>query len=228
MTQLNKPFWPCIPSLLLLFLWLCQFSLVTAQTVLPVYHKRGSDFIKRGEIVGLPDAPEFVPNPVSSAAEIVPQEDALYQLKIVHNDKTILQSVKFCQLISSNWQDTFHIHVDAHGDVYHVDYYAATDGACTADASTELPTSTMTTDVRVNQPVSAPLPQLGTVGGKNKQQQPQQQSKKQTQQQGAQTEHPDEGGEEEQSFVRKYWYLILAGVMLLLSSASPPPENARR
>jgi hypothetical protein len=64
-------------------------------TKLTVYHQKDGQYIKRGEIVGLPGVPEYI----SADNEIVDfkdSKDAFYQIKI-KDDRTgnvFLQSVK--------------------------------------------------------------------------------------------------------------------------------------
>lgn len=61
-----------------------------------VYHKRGNDYIKRGEIVGLFHAPEYKASE-SFAATLEEPKDDLYQIKIrdEETDRIMLSTVKY-------------------------------------------------------------------------------------------------------------------------------------
>ncbi|KAI8084644.1 uncharacterized protein BX664DRAFT_337472 [Halteromyces radiatus] len=205
-----------------IILTLCSILLcsiyVQAHTTLSVYHKRGGDYLKRGDIIDIPSAPKYVP--VQHGEGDLTTE--LYQVKI-KNDETghiILSSIPSCHLKASNFSDQFRIHLDDQQRVYHVDYYAST---FDCDPVTEtIRTNTFNSDIQIIKMIPGAKPIQGQFNGKTKSKPVI--KKQQQQQEGAQ----DEDVEEDKTFFQKYWYLILAGALMLLSNAVAPPEPSQQ
>ncbi|KAI7848743.1 hypothetical protein BDC45DRAFT_522645 [Circinella umbellata] len=169
---------------------------------LHVYHKQGADYKKRGEIVGLPQTPSYIATTQDNTIEL---NSPLYQIKIRDEttDRVILSSVKACQLVNSDWNDEFRIHLDDEKRVYHVDYYAEGD---TCESNIELPykgESKFVSKVFIERPALGPKPFLGQHGS-SKSSQPQTQAKQQGG--GGKENSEDEMPiEEEKTFFQKYW-----------------------
>ncbi|KAI8147162.1 hypothetical protein BJV82DRAFT_598023 [Fennellomyces sp. T-0311] len=210
----------CINALLALSILAVAVLAETSEYKLHVYHKQGADYKKRGEIVGLPNAPSFVATAPNNPLELT---SPLYQVKIRDEvtDRIILSSVKTCQLLNSGWKDEFRIHLDDQKQVYHVDYYAESD-ACPPP---ELPIKVQpefSSSVIIERPDVGAKPLLGHFGGNKQKQAPK------PRQQGGGENMDELPVEEEKTFFQKYWYLVLGGVLLLLNSMNAPPENAAR
>ncbi|ORZ10750.1 hypothetical protein BCR42DRAFT_421946 [Absidia repens] len=211
-------------SLVILSLVLCFItSAISADEMLSVYHKRGGDYLKRGDIIDIPYAPKYVPTEHSKGDLL----QGLYQIKI-KNDKTghvTLSSIPSCHLKASNFTDQFRIHLDHQQRIYHVDYYADSFDCQSITENGE--TEPFTSDIQIIKAVDGAKPVLGQVNGKQK---PQTTAKPTRQRQAADTEGEgrDEEDEEEKTFFQKYWYLLLAGAFMLMSNAVAPPEPAQQ
>ncbi|KAI8062081.1 hypothetical protein BC940DRAFT_322388 [Gongronella butleri] len=196
-----------------LLLLLCSLAVADEET-LSVYHRKGSDYLRRGTIVGLPHYPKYVPDE-HGQGDVSP---GLYQVKI-RNEKTgvlVQSAIPACQLLSSAFHDGFRVHLDQDQHVYHVEYYAL-NPACEPFTETRS-TEEFNTNVVVVRPNSGAKPAIGNF---------QPQAKQEAAKQKTQSDQ-DEGmkePEEEKSFIQKYWYLLLAGAFLLMSNAAPPPEE---
>ncbi|KAG2224416.1 hypothetical protein INT45_002955 [Circinella minor] len=188
---------------------------------LHVYHKQGADYKKRGEIVGLPQTPSYIATTQDNTIEL---NSPLYQIKIRDEttDRVILSSVKACQLVNSDWNDEFRIHLDDEKKVYHVDYYAEGD---TCESNIELPykgESKFVSKVFIERPAAGPKPFLGQSGGSKSSQ-----SQTQAKQQGGKEKSEDEMPiEEEKTFFQKYWYLVVGGGLLLVNLMNAPSESS--
>ncbi|OBZ91872.1 ER membrane protein complex subunit 10 [Choanephora cucurbitarum] len=209
-----------------MMLWLITFIglylTVQASTVLTVYHQKDGQFIKRGEIVGLPGVPEYVPLQ-NEIVDFKSKRDSFYEIKVRDEStgKIYLQSTKMCQMVASDWHDEFTLHLDENNQFYHFDYYS-TSSICPA-IDYPVTTKPFSTTVHVAKSVPAPKPLLGHFAS----QQQKTQSKKPVVK--VNDEIPQNKEIEEKSFFQKYWYLILAAGMFLMSaSGGPPPEAPAR
>ncbi|KAI7906650.1 uncharacterized protein BX663DRAFT_497190 [Cokeromyces recurvatus] len=194
-------------------------------TNLTVYHQKDGQYIKRGIIVGLPGVPEYHP----TKNEIVDfQKGSFYQIKVKdeRTGKIYIQSVKMCQMVDSDWNDEFILHLDENNIFYHVDYYASSNDCSEETIKYPITTKPFTSVIRVVQPIAGPKPLIGHFGGSASQhKKTQSKSKKPTA--VINDEIPEHTEIEEKSFFQKYWYLILAGMFLLTSLAgSAPPEDS--
>ncbi|KAI9278265.1 hypothetical protein BDA99DRAFT_1952 [Phascolomyces articulosus] len=209
----------------LIALSIIAIAAATEEIKLHVYHKQGADYKKRGEIIGLPNAPSYVATAKDDTIEL---NSLLYQVKIRDEttDRIILSSIKACQLVDSGWKDEFRVHFDDEKKVYHVDYYAQTD-AC--DSDIELPYKAepkFATRVFVERPVAGAKPFLGQYGKQNQQQAQQvRQQAQQGQVQGKEGGEEEFPIEEEKTFFQKYWYLVLGGALVLINAMNAPPES---
>ncbi|KAI8343961.1 hypothetical protein BC941DRAFT_497345, partial [Chlamydoabsidia padenii] len=202
-----------IPLLLCL---LSTILFVYANDTLSVYHKRGGDYLKRGDIIDIPHAPKYV-SVEHGHGDLGP---GLYQVKI-KNDKTgviTLSSIPSCQLKASGFADQFRIHLDDQQQIYHVDYYADT-FECDPLTATQ-PTEEFKSKVDIIHATNGVKPVLGQFNGKA------QKPKPTAKQQRPDDERTEEEEEEEKTFFQKYWYLILAGGFMLMSNMAAPPEPA--
>ncbi|KAI8369751.1 hypothetical protein BD560DRAFT_435148 [Blakeslea trispora] len=127
----------------------------SASTVLTVYHQKDGQFIKRGEIVGLPGVPEYRPLQ-NEIVEFKSKRDIFYQIKLRDEStgKIYLQSITMCQMVASDWQDEFTLHLDEDNQFYHFDYYA-TSSACSA---IQYPVTTKPFSTTVHVTKAAPAP----------------------------------------------------------------------
>ncbi|CAO3702958.1 unnamed protein product [Rhizopus stolonifer] len=75
---------------------------------LSIYHSKQGNFIKRGEIVGLPATPQYVPSD-NELVDFKNPKEMFYQIKV--KDETTgnihVSSVKLCQMVASEWNDEF-------------------------------------------------------------------------------------------------------------------------
>ncbi|KAL1931598.1 hypothetical protein VTP01DRAFT_9741 [Rhizomucor pusillus] len=192
---------------------------------LSVYHKHGNDYVKRGEITGLPHSPVYTPNSRETHVKTTFDAKTLYQVKVrdEETDRIVLTTVKYCQLVASDYQDEFRVHLDDQDNVYHIDYYTL-NSECPVSGTQEVTPKSTKSTVKIVRADAAPRPVLGGKGGgaattaKTRQQVPT----------GQRTEEGEIIYEEEKSFFQKYWYLLLAGLLILMSSSAPPPENAQQ
>lgn len=69
-------------------------------TKLLVYHQKDGQYIKRGEIVGLPGYPEYIPTD-NEIVEFKSKKDAYYQIKLKdeRTGNVLLQSVRMVILL---------------------------------------------------------------------------------------------------------------------------------
>ncbi|KAI7863196.1 hypothetical protein BDF14DRAFT_1885384 [Spinellus fusiger] len=174
-------------------------SLVKATEKLSIYHIQGSDYVKRGEIVGLPLNPVYVPTHHKNVQ--VAGLGPLYRLKIKDDTsgRVILSNVKFCQLVANDWKDTFRVHLDQ-GQVYHVDYFTAENSCNGADVPPTVDAFYSTVEMATSQQGPQPILAQSTL------------KKTHVKEQSA-NENTKEGTVievEEQSFFRKYWQVILS------------------
>ncbi|KAI9306083.1 hypothetical protein BJ944DRAFT_248504 [Cunninghamella echinulata] len=202
-----------------LFLF-CFCLLSKAENTLSVYHKRGKDYLKRGEITGIPHSPKY--EPVEQGEGTLTLD--LYQVKI-KNDATgqiTLQSIPSCRLLASDFKDRFIIHLDDNQQVYHVDYYAEGSGCKPVEEA--ILTNAFESNVEVAKVVDGPRPVFGQFNVNKKA------GSKPIKQQGEDKEGDENEEElEEKTFFQKYWYLILAGGFMLLSNTvAPPPEQGQQ
>ncbi|KAI9476069.1 MAG: hypothetical protein EXX96DRAFT_575663 [Benjaminiella poitrasii] len=202
-----------------------QEELQTSPTTnLTVYHQKDGEYIKRGTIAGLPGVPEYYP----TENEIVSfKKNSFYQIKLKDEStgKVYLQTVKMCQMVASDWNDEFILHLDENGNFYHADYYALFNDCF--DETIEYPVTTkpFTSTLRVIQPIVGPKPFIGQfVGGASQQKKTQQSSNLKV---DINDEIPEHTEIAEKSFFQKYWYFILGGLFLLTTLAGPaPPEGS--
>ncbi|CAO3624929.1 unnamed protein product [Cunninghamella blakesleeana] len=196
----------------LIILYLCL--LTKAENILSVYHKRGSDYLKRGEITGIPHSPKYIP--LENGEGTITSD--LYQVKIKNNatGQIVLQSVPF-KWISRLFYTSF----NDKQNVYHVDYY--TEGENCEPVVNTLQTNAFNSKVEIAKVVEGARPVLGQFGAnKNVKSKPKSQNI---------NKEADANEEEleEQTFVQKYWYLLLAGgFMLLTNIIAPPPEQGQQ
>ncbi|KAI8077999.1 uncharacterized protein B0P05DRAFT_587615 [Gilbertella persicaria] len=198
---------------------MCQMILAQTSTTLTVYHQKDGQYIKRGEIVGLPGTPEYIPSK-NEVVDFKKKRDYLYQVKVrdERTGKIHLQSTRMCQMVAGNWSDEFILHLDDNNHFYHFDYYAGSN-AC-PDIEYPVQTQPFSSTIRVAKAVPGPKPLVGNFA----QQKPQQaKSKKPVAQ--VNDEIPENKEIEEKTFFQKYWYLILGGAMLLMSASGAPPEG---
>ncbi|KAL0078567.1 hypothetical protein J3Q64DRAFT_1702385 [Phycomyces blakesleeanus] len=183
---------------------------------LSIYHIQDGDYIKRGEITDLSTTPVYTPT--KHEILVKPEAKALYKLKIKDDStgRLMMSSIPYRQLVANDWQDTFKIHLDDKGEVYHVDYYAG-ENACT-ETKTPLVGEAFKTTIQLIKPVPGPVPRLIQLNTNKPASQPSS---------GVNKEGTVVEIQEEQSFFRKYWYIIALGGILFLSATNPPPEEAK-
>ncbi|KAG2213853.1 hypothetical protein INT47_001122, partial [Mucor saturninus] len=190
-------------------------------TKLTIYHQKDGEYIKRGDIVGLPGVPTYIP----SDNEIVhfnAAKDPFYQIK-VKDERTgnvFLSSVKMCQMVGSEWHDEITLHLDENNHFYYLSYYPESN-YCVSSKS-DITTQPFNTTVNVVTPVTGPKPLLGNF--MSKQSPPK--TKKATV--SINDEIPENKEIEEKTFFQKYWYMIIGGAFLLMSmvATEPPPAGA--
>ncbi|CAO3648843.1 unnamed protein product [Mucor hiemalis] len=148
----------CIVLVLALFcqLTIAQEETTTTSTHLVVYHQKDGEYIKRGEIVGLPGAPEYIPAN-NEIVEFKKESDVYYQVK-VKDERTgdiILSTVKMCQMVASDWSDEFTLHLNEDNQFYYLSYYAGSN-ECPENIEYPITTKPFTTRINVVQAVPAP------------------------------------------------------------------------
>ncbi|KAG2234550.1 hypothetical protein INT48_000453 [Thamnidium elegans] len=186
----------------------CQVTLAqveTPSTTLTVFHQKNGDYIKRGEIIGLPGVPEYIP----ASNEIVEfsSKDDFYQIK--------------CQMVASDWHDEFILNLDEDNQFYYFSYYPESN-YCQENTEYPVTTKAFNTTVIVVTPVTAPKPLIGNFGSQKKA------LPKSKTASSVNDQVPDEKEIEEKTFFQKYWYLILGGGFLLMNliAAPEPPATA--
>ncbi|KAG0167875.1 hypothetical protein DFQ28_005463 [Apophysomyces sp. BC1034] len=189
--------------------------------MLLVYHKHGDHFKKRGEIINLQEEPVYVSTHEEELQ--VDNPNALYQVKVKdeRSGNIILSSVKYCQLLASDWKDEFRVHLDDADKVYHVDYFADGTG-CNDQVKLPAASKPFSSRITLKKPIEGPKSLLGHSNGKSAQQ------KRPATKAEEQRENEPKEEEPEQSFFQKYWYLLVVGALLFLSTASPPPEQQQQ
>lgn len=215
-----------LSCIVLVLAFCCQLTIAqeetttTTSTKLVVYHQKDGEYIKRGEIVGLPGAPEYVAanNEVVSFKK---ESDVFYQVK-VKDERTgniILSTIKMCQMVASDWSDEFTLHLNEDNQFYYLSYYAGSN-ECPDNIEYPITTKPFTTRVNVVQAVPAPKPMLGNFGA--------QKAKPKTNKATAEVndEVPDAKEIEEKTFFQKYWYVLLGGAFLIMSIGSGPEPAA--
>ncbi|KAI8094268.1 hypothetical protein BDF21DRAFT_408328, partial [Thamnidium elegans] len=202
----------------------CQVTLAqveTPSTTLTVFHQKNGDYIKRGEIIGLPGVPEYIP----ASNEIVEfsSKDDFYQIKVrdERTGKVVLSSVKMCQMVASDWHDEFILNLDEDNQFYYFSYYPESN-YCQENTEYPVTTKAFNTTVIVVTPVTAPKPLIGNFGSQKKA------LPKSKTASSVNDQVPDEKEIEEKTFFQKYWYLILGGGFLLMNliAAPEPPATA--
>ncbi|KAG1439981.1 hypothetical protein G6F56_012089 [Rhizopus delemar] len=132
----------------------CQTSLAQEETLsrLSIYHSKQGNFIKRGEIVGLPATPQYVPSD-NELVDFRNPKEMFYQIKV--KDETTgnihVSSVKLCQMVASEWNDEFILHLDENNEFYHFDYYS-TANDCEDKVKFPVSTKPFTTSIKVVKP----------------------------------------------------------------------------
>ncbi|KAI8374617.1 uncharacterized protein BYT42DRAFT_577027 [Radiomyces spectabilis] len=186
-----------------------------SENKLSVFQQRGGNYIKRGEIVDIPHAPKYVAT-LADAVEPVENPDDLYKVKIrdERTQKIMMTSIKFCQLIGSNWEDEFQLHLDANNEVYHVDYFAG--DVC--EKTNKTPSKPFSTKVTVAGVAKAPTPELNQATTKK-------QSTTSTRRPAKNLQEGIEEVEAEKTFFQKYWYILIGVAFVLLSSGGPPASD---
>ncbi|KAL9549201.1 hypothetical protein MBANPS3_005322 [Mucor bainieri] len=218
-----------LSCVLLAILFVCQSTLAQeaeqqSSTTLSVYHQKDGQYIKRGEIVGLPGYPEYIPTN-NEIVEFKSNKDAYYQIKL-KDERTgniLLQSVRMCQMVASDWSDEFVLNLDENNQFYYFSYYAGSD-YCEKDIKYPIVTKPFTTSIKVKTPIPGPKPLVGNFASQKKTQQTK--SKKPTAK--VNDEIPDEKEIEEKSFFQKYWYLILGGAFMLMTMGGAPEQAGTR
>ncbi|KAI9255561.1 hypothetical protein BY458DRAFT_519984 [Sporodiniella umbellata] len=195
-------------SLVAIFL---QLGLAQETGRLSIFHSKDGNFIKRGEIVGLPSSPRYVPSE-NEVVQFRNPKEVFYQIKVKDesNGNIHLSSVKLCQLLASEWNDEFILHLDEQQAFYHLDYYS-TSLDCEEKVKFPLSTQPFTTRIQVRQPTKSEKPFLGNFES---------QAKKQNSQKPKVEIHdqsPEMKEIEEKSFFQKHWAYLLFGVLILLT-----------
>ncbi|CEP11619.1 hypothetical protein [Parasitella parasitica] len=200
--------------MLLAILFICQLALAQEES---------EQYIKRGEIVGLPGLPEYIPSN-NEIVEFKSKKDEYYQIKLKdeRTGNVLLQSVKMCQMVASNWSDEFVLNLDENNQFYYFSYYASSN-YCPQDIEYPIFTKPFTTLINIKTPILGPKPLIGNFASQKKTQST---SKKPTVK--VNDEIPDDKEIEEKSFFQKYWYLILGGVLMLMTMGSAPEEPGAR
>ncbi|KAG1152089.1 hypothetical protein G6F37_001727 [Rhizopus arrhizus] len=182
---------------------LCQNSFAEQEKItrLSIYHQKNGNFIRRGEIVGLPGVPQYV-SADNEITEFNDPKEIFYQIKVKdENTGNIhLSSVKLCQMVASDWNDEFILHLDENNDFYHLDYYS-TAKDCEEKVKFPISTKPFTTSMKVVKANKGPKPLLGNFESQAKKQQ--QSSKKPAADINDQA--PQFKEVEEKSFFQKYW-----------------------
>ncbi|KAI9254912.1 hypothetical protein EDC94DRAFT_662087 [Helicostylum pulchrum] len=192
----------------------CQVTLAqveTTSTTLTVFHQKNGEYIKRGEIIGLPGVPEYIP----ASNEIVEfsSKDDFYQIK-VRDERT-----GKCQMVASNWHDEFILNLDEDNQFYYFSYYPESN-YCQENTEYPITTKAFNTTVIVVTPVTAPKPLIGNFGSQKKA------LPKSKVASSVNDQVPDEKEIEEKTFFQKYWYMILGGGFLLMNLIAVPEPPA--
>ncbi|CEI89359.1 hypothetical protein RMCBS344292_03722 [Rhizopus microsporus] len=205
--------------LTVLFLtFICHFAIADEDTVsrLSVYHQKNGNYIRRGDIVGLPGTAQYVPSD-NEIVEFSDPKEMYYQIKVKdENTNNIYTStVKLCQMVASDWNDQFILHLDENNEFYHLDYYS-TAKDCDDKLNFPITTKPFKPHIKVVKAAPGPKPLLGNFDAQTKQQN----SKKPTVNVNDQAPQGKEA--EEKSFFQKYWPYILFGGMVLMSVGGDP------